>query len=81
MLLVAHHPSAYYYSNFNAEMLAGFGQPNLQSYSSLKYIMEISFPPNMINSPIILQPFPSDPVYTSAAAIIPKSIFKYGPHW
>lgn len=58
-----------------------FGQPKLWIYSSLKCIMEIPFPLKMTNSPIIVQPFPLDPVYTSAGAIIAKSIFKHGPHW
>lgn len=63
------------------EMLVVFGQPKLQIYSSLKSIMEIPFSVKMTTSPIILQPFPLDSVYTSAGAIIAKSISEHGPHW
>lgn len=63
------------------EMLVVFGQPKLQIYSSLKCVMEIPFSVKMTTSPIILQPFPLDSVYTSAAAITAKSISEHGPHW
>ena len=62
-------------------MLVVFGQPKLQIYSSLKCVMESPFSPKMTNSPTIVQPFPLDPVYTSAGAIIAKSVFKHGPCW
>lgn len=62
------------------EILIVFGQPKLLIYSSLKGLMEIPFSLKMTNSPIILQPFPLDPVYTNTGAILAKSIFKHGSH-
>jgi len=63
------------------EMLVVLGQPDLRIHFSLKCVMEILFSPKITNSPVILLPFPLGPVYTSAGAVIVKSIFKHGPHW